>query len=309
MDTLKDNFKELKKIKWSEAIATFYVVKKTIKYRKAKYQTFLVETDKVLQKKIISSACKKIESSNNALEYDFNTIDLDDNVLEIPTKETDFQGILDAITGNEQLETITDYTSLMGSYMYVARLDKGRNTLYSARKIFDGWSAKKIFTGMQLIWKDSMLIDIDQKDMFRIDKKIDFFAFNGSIFIADKKCFETALNFRDGMIKNRDEIVKEFKSLQLFVNADEISKLVGDNIPRLRKLSQVTKAGYYKNKDFLSKLKKINYHEGWGLEYSDTGELKVTKDNIDTILTVLNNSRLTSQINNETFDASVKQKV
>lgn len=212
------------------------------------------------------------------------------------------------ITSDTPPEFITDYNSLMGSFMYVARLDKDSQTLYSARRISDGWSTSKVFGGIQLTWKENMLINIDQEKVFRIDKKIDFFVFNSFIFIADKKCFEIALNFRDGMIKNRDKIVKEFQTLKLFVDANEISKLVGDNIPRLRKLSQVTKAGYYKKKDFLMQLKKINDDEKWGLEYSDTGKLKVTEGDIDTILTVLNNSRLTSQINNETFDASAKLK-
>jgi hypothetical protein len=43
-----------------------------------------------------------------------------------------------------------------------------------------------------------MLCDINQKKIFRIDKKIDFFSYGNSIFIADKKQFETALNFREG---------------------------------------------------------------------------------------------------------------
>jgi hypothetical protein len=128
------------------------------------------------------------------------------------------------------------------------------------------------------------------------------------IFIADKKNFEAALNFREGMEKNRDEIVKEFKQANLFVDADEISNMVGNNIKRLRKLSQVKKAGYYKEKNFLQNLKQVNEDENWGIQYSDDGKLIVTEEDIETVLTVLNNSRLKSPINQESFDVDVKHK-
>lgn len=50
MNELENNFEKLKKIKWQKATATFYVVKKTMKKRKAYYKVFLVKTDEELQK-------------------------------------------------------------------------------------------------------------------------------------------------------------------------------------------------------------------------------------------------------------------
>ena len=53
------------------------------------------------------------------------------------------------------------------------------------------------------IFKNNMLVDLEQGELFRIDTKIDFFSFDGVLFVADKKNFETALNFREGMERNR----------------------------------------------------------------------------------------------------------
>jgi hypothetical protein len=308
MNELEKYFEELKDIKWENATVTFYIVKRILHKKKATYNTFLVETEEKLQEQLRSNICKKIESSENVLEYDFTTSDLDNNVLGMPTNETNFQKILETINSLNNPEKINDCNDLLDSYMYVARLDKDDNTLYSARKVSDGWSTKKAFNVMQYIWKDQMLCDINQKKIFRIDKKIDFFSYGNSIFIADKKQFETALNFREGMIKNRDAIVEEFKKRELFSDPERILELVGNNIPRLRKLSQVQKSGYYKDENFLQRLQSINESEGWDLEYSNKGKIEITEENIDSVLTVLNNSRLTSLVNKETFDTPVKQK-
>nr|VFK24124.1 MAG: protein of unknown function (DUF4868) [Candidatus Kentron sp. MB]VFK30508.1 MAG: protein of unknown function (DUF4868) [Candidatus Kentron sp. MB]VFK75279.1 MAG: protein of unknown function (DUF4868) [Candidatus Kentron sp. MB] len=244
------------------------------------------------------------------MEYDFNTADLDDNLLGIPVAETDLQSIIDTLQDSEEPKTIGRYEELLKASMYIARFDiEGQPPLLSARRVSDSWTTKKVLTLISMIFRDNMLMDLDQQQIFRIDGQVDFFAFDGMIFIADKKNFETALNFRIGMEKNRDEIVEEFFELGLFKNAHAISDLVGNKIPRLRKLSQVKKAGYYKDSNFLENLKRVGEEEKWGIRYSPNGELLVTEDNIDTVLRLLNNDRLTSKINAENFDVDVKHKL
>jgi len=111
-----------------------------------------------------------------------------------------------------------------------------------------------------------------------------------------------ALNFREGMERNRDEIVKEFSSLGLFENTAAVSDLVGKNLRHLRRLSQVKKAGYYKDPHFLANLSKVNKKEdGQGIKYSPDGKPLVTEGDIETVLRVLNNDRLTSKINAMNF--------
>ncbi|KAF3983353.1 MAG: DUF4868 domain-containing protein, partial [Methylococcales symbiont of Hymedesmia sp. n. MRB-2018] len=297
MDDLQKIFNEVKGVNWNEAVVSFYIVKRKLKNREAKYEVLEVNVDESLRKKLRKVASDKVQKSNNTLEYDFNTSDLDDNVLGIATEETDLKELIDSITAEEAPKTAASYEMLIGSWIYIARLEKDGQILYSVRRVSEGWTTKKVSQFINMIFADNMLVDIEQKEIFRIDGKVDFFSFDGVIFIADKKNFETALNFREGMERNRDEIVEEFKQIKLFVDANKISNLVGNNIRRLRKLSQVKKSGYYKKQDFLQSLKQVNKDENWGIQYSDDGKLIVTEENIETVLTILNNSRLKSPIN------------
>lgn len=308
MDDLQKIFNEVKGVNWNEAVVSFYIVKRKLKNREAKYEVLEVNVDESLRKKLRKVASDKVQKSNNTLEYDFNTSDLDDNVLGIATEETDLKELIDSITAEEAPKTAASYEMLIGSWIYIARLEKDGQILYSVRRVSEGWTTKKVSQFINMIFADNMLVDIEQKEIFRIDGKVDFFSFDGVIFIADKKNFETALNFREGMERNRDEIVEEFKQIKLFVDANKISNLVGNNIRRLRKLSQVKKSGYYKKQDFLQSLKQVNKDENWGIQYSDDGKLIVTEENIETVLTILNNSRLKSPINQESFDVDVKHK-
>lgn len=59
---------------------------------------------------------------------------------------------------------------------------------------------------------------------------------------------------------------------------------------------------------FLLNLKRVNDEEDWGITYSAEGKILVNANDIDTVLRVLNNDRLTSKIDEENFDVDVKHK-
>lgn len=310
MEQKKRLLKKIKSLDWNHASVALYLVKRELVHRKATYDVLQVNVDTKLRKKLRGVTSGRIQQSNAAVEYDFNTADLDDNLLGIATSETDFQSIIDVIAAEEEPDFADSIEQLIDSWLYIARLDiTGEPPLYAARRVSEGWTTKKVSQLISMIFQNNMLVDIEQKEIFRIDGKVDFFSYDGTTFIADKKNFETALNFREGMERNRDEIVDEFHTMNLFDNASEVSTLVGDNIRRLRRLSQVKKAGYYKDANFLANLKRVNNEEGWGIKYSADGKLLVTEDDIETVLRVLNNDRLTSKINSENFDVDVKHKL
>ncbi|MDD4978732.1 MAG: DUF4868 domain-containing protein [Gallionella sp.] len=310
MEEKKKLLAKIKSLDWSRASVSLYLIKRTLVHRQATYDVLQVNADDKLRKRLRGIASSKIQQSNNALEYDFHTADLDDNLLGIATSETDFQDIIDVIAAEDEPGFADSIEQLIDSWLYIARLDiAGKPPMYAARRVSEGWTTKKVSQLISMIFQDNMLVDIEQKEIFRIDGKVDFFSYDGTTFIADKKNFETALNFREGMERNRDEIVDEFHSLNLFENAAEISALVGDNIRRLRRLSQVKKAAYYKDANFLANLKRVNAEEGWGIKYSAHGKLLVTEEDIEIVLRVLNNDRLTSKINSENFDVDVKHKL
>lgn len=310
MPDLQNILQAVKRIDWSQSAISFYVIKRKLIRREAQYEVLQVNVDDNLRRKIRTATTGKIDRSNQAIEYDFNTADQDDDLLGISTSETDLQGIIDTLQADDDPPTASRYEELVDSWVYLARLDvAGIPPLFAVRRVSESWSTKKVHQLINMIFQGNMLVDLDQQEIFRIDGQVDFFAYDGTIFIANKKNFETALNFREGMEKNRDEIVEEFSSLQLFADASSISSLVGNNIRRLRKLSQVKKAGYFRQEQFLINLKRVNVEEGWGITYSAEGKILVNEDDIDTVLRVLNNDRLTSKINEENFDVDVKHKL
>lgn len=310
MERLKEVTEQLNERQWEQATVSLCVVKRRLVQRQAKYTIHHVNADDTLRLKLRGIVAEKIEASDQIREYDYVTSDLDGDALALETNETDMHEIIETLSSDRPIDAVTELKQLIGTWFYIIRLDlPDTPALFAVRKVPGSWSTKKVSTLVSMIFKDNMLVDLDQQDIFRIDGIVDFYAYDGFIFVLNRKAFESALNFRVSMEHNRDEIVTELQTLDVFENTDCLKALVGNNVRRLRKLSQVKNAGYYRNQLYMKNLKKIAEKRGWNLEYDGDDKLVIKEDNIDLILRVLGNGRLISEINAEYFDVDVKHKI
>ena len=117
MDDLEAKLDLLKKLNWSTASVSFFVVKRKLILREAKYEVLHVNVNKDLARRLRDNVANKIDRSNTALEYDFNTADLDDDLLGLPTEDTDMQRIIDTLQGETGPPTVDQYHNLLGSWM------------------------------------------------------------------------------------------------------------------------------------------------------------------------------------------------
>lgn len=301
--------KELREADFRRWTTMFWLVKRRLSGGDAGYSVLRVDIQKKLQSKLRKILTEKVQGQTYKMEpYAFLSADQDDRVFTIDVAETDFSKIEAEIDNGLDNEKAKDYEDLLNSWAYVIQVKHKDTSLYGLRKISSLTQAKKITSFASFIFQNQLLVDLDDKQVFTIDKRIDFFAFRKTAFITNKKGFESALNFRKGMEKNRDCVLDEFLSLGLFRNVDPIREAVGSNLHFLRKVSAIQKSGYYKDSGFIKKLIEVNRSEKWGLTI-ENDQIVVSAEDVDLVLTLLTNSRLKSPINQEVFDAAVKKKV
>ncbi|WP_124552123.1 Kiwa anti-phage protein KwaB-like domain-containing protein [Methylophilus methylotrophus] len=290
-------------------LTTFWLVKRKLSQQQAKYSILKVDTDARLEQKLKHAVIAKISDQGYQLDaYDFLTTDQDNGLLTIESAATDvtlIQAEIDKGTANPKVEK---YEDLLDSWAMVIKLEHQDKALYAYRKIHKFTNPAKLAHVSFLQFKDQELKDLDQQEIFTIDTQVDFFSYEGTTFIANKKEFESTLNFRAGMEKNRDVVLQEFVDLNIFSDANLLKEHIGANLNYLRKVSSIQKSGYYKDAQFLQELVKVNEQKGWGLVI-ENGAIVINEASIDLVLTLLNNGRLESPINHEMFDAPVKKKV
>ncbi|MGQ2966943.1 Kiwa anti-phage protein KwaB-like domain-containing protein, partial [Methylophilus sp.] len=203
---------------------------------------------------------------------------------------------------------VEQYQDLLDSWAMVIKLEHQEQAVYAYRKINKFNHSTRLSHISFIQFKDKELKDLDEQAIFTLDTQIDFFSYQGTTFISNKREFESALNFRAGMEQNRDVVLQEFVDLNIFSDATLLKQHIGANLNYLRKVSSIQKSGYYKDAKFMEELVKVNSEKNWGLQV-ENGVIVINEASIELVLTLLNNGRLESPINHEVFDASVKKKV
>lgn len=299
----------LRASEFSHWVTTFWLVKRKLSQQQARYSVLKVDTDARLEQKLKNAVTEKILDKDYQLDdYDFLTADQDKGLLTIASSDTDvmlIQAEIEKGTANPKVE---QYEELLDSWAMVIKLEHQDKAIYAYRKINKFNNSARLSHVSFIQFKDKELKDLDEKEIFTIDTQIDFFTYEGTTFITNKKEFESTLNFRAGMEKNRDVVLQEFVDLKIFNDASLLKEHIGANLNYLRKVSSIQKSGYYKDAKFLEELIKVNQSKNWGL-LVENGAIVINEDSIDLVLTLLNNGRLESPINHEIFDAAVKKKV
>ncbi len=292
--------------KWT---ATFWLVKRSMANREARYTVLRVNTDAKLQKRLKGYVASQLQGKDFHLaEYDYSNADGDDTLFTIAADATDFPQVEHAINAGFNNPIAQDYAELLNSWAYVVQLEHGNDQLYAWRKISTLTQPKKVESRKAIFFFEHKLIDVEDKEVFLIDPRFDFFVHGGTVFIANKREFETSMNFREGMKAKAAEVIQNFTDSGHFRNVDLIEKYVGDNLHHLRKMASILKAGYYQQPDYIERMIEVSKEEGWALKV-ENGQIVVEEDSIELLLKLLNNDRLRSPINNETFDAAAKAPV
>jgi hypothetical protein len=303
----KKQLKQIKAEDFNKWDASFWLVKKKIAAKKnASYSVLRVDMDRKLEARFKRYLKQQLQGKDFHLtEYDYNNTDGDDSLFTISTNSTDFVKVEAAIAGGFNNPHAVDYDELLKSWAYIILFEKDGKKLYGWRKINTDTQPQKVKSKNAVFFQNHKLVDLDDQEVFMIYPRYDFFVYEGTTFIADKRQFETAMNFREGMKANGEEVLSAFKKLAIFDGVEIIREFVGSNLHHLRKLSSIRKSGYYKQQNYLKKLIAVSKKEKWELKIVN-GKIVVEKETVELLLKLLNNDRLRSPINDELFDSAAK---
>jgi len=305
----KATIKAIKSIDLKPWAVNFWLIKRYMANHVAHYSVLRVNTDVKLQNRMKGYVANQLQGKDFHLaEYDFSNADGDDMLLTIATDATDFTKVEEAINAGFDNAIAQDYQELLNSWSYVVQLEHSNDSLYAWRKISTLNQPKQVQSRQATFFVEHKLVDVEEKEVFLIDPRFDFFVHGGLIFIANKKEFEISMNFREGMKAKAVEVIQNFNASGHFKNVDLIQTYVGDNMHHLRKMASILKAGYYQQPHYIERMIEVSKEEGWELKV-DGRQVVVEEETIELLLKLLNNDRLRSPINNEIFDAAAKARV
>lgn len=303
----QSSLRSLKSLSFADVPTSFWVVRRSMRRRVAVYDVRRVETEKQLRHKLRSWLVEKIRDCTRAEPYAYETADQDSGALTLPLSETDFADIRDQIDEGSGADSVSSYEEMVGSWGYVFKVETSPEPVYAFRQTSKLWTARRVRGLVNLIFRDEVLVDLEDENVFRVDRNFDFVGFGGDVFVLNKTGFEAAMNFREGMVRRRDVVLDELHELKRVHDITVLRRKVGDNLYLLRRVAEIHKRGYYKDSQYMKDLADLIEDKGWALEF-EGGAIIVTDENVDLVLTLLGNDRLTSEVNYEEFDVRGSKK-
>jgi Domain of unknown function (DUF4868) len=305
----RTKLRNLKELNLSRASVSLAIVKEYKVDRVSHYDIKYVPIQIRLETRLRGIINNHITKSNTVEEYSFDCPEPEeDQVRSIGYEETDFFRIFEQLSQlNPEEDIIQDIEELVRAkaYIIILRNVEGIQVI-GFKTLPENWKMKHQRGLIPLLFSENSFKDLEEDNVFSISNFVDLFYFNETVFILSKKEFERGLNFREGMLNNANLLYQEVSQLNIFGNMEILTEKVGNNQRYLRKIATIKNLGHFRNPIFLQRLQQLSIVKGWNVNF-ENGQIVITDETLDDILTLLQNKRLHSELTDEDFDVeSVK---
>lgn len=190
---------------------------------------------------------------------------------------------------------------LKGAAGYLVKFQHDDNTVYAVRKTAPTWKPKVRNTVINAIFHNGEL-SVTPEETFSFDSFFDFFCINETVFVKSKRAYESTMSEKSAYKKNFDDLVVEPTFNSIFSDIEPLKAYVGTNSMQLRRITVIQSKALYLRPNFPQRLQEINGKRNFGLNFDDNGKLIVCKDTAKTVLQVLLDHRLLSEITDTIYD-------
>jgi hypothetical protein len=294
---------ELKGLDLSKTRVHLIIVREYKQARTSRYILRYVDTDKSLNKRLRGIVMAEIAKAQEVEGYAFDAPEPEGGLIRsIDYAETDFHKMYEQYDRlNPEEDKIADVKELARAKGYMIVLTGKDKEVIGYRRIPESWKPVEDRNLFSVLFHDKTFVDLEDENVFSIANSIEMFYFRETVFILSMQGFEKAMNFREGMMDRAEVLYGEFAEQALFVDLNFLKSKVGNNQRYLRQLAIIENKGYYKDQAFLDTLRVLSAQKHWNIQFVD-GQIQITDDNFNDVLTLLQNRRLHSEITNEDFD-------
>lgn len=221
--------------------------------------------------------------------------------LSVPREETLFPNLQALIDQPLEECLVRNVKQLNNAAGYVFRLRHEDKLLYCVKKTASDWATRKKKGCMNIFFKESGL-DIMDDPSFSIARLFDFLVTGDHVMMINKAAFESILSHKDSYEESYTQLKLELGFSAAISDMAPIDAFVGNNATQLRRMAVIRARGYYKNPDYLTRLREVNDLRNWGIQFDAQGRIVPTLETMRDILHVLLDHRLRSELSENQYD-------
>ncbi|MES1934475.1 hypothetical protein T35B1_17811 [Salinisphaera shabanensis T35B1] len=209
--------------------------------------------------------------------------------------------LLQAVDVPENENAAAGLKQLKGAIGYLVKFQGEEETVYAIRKTAPTWKPTVRKKMMNVIFVNGELSAVPE-ETFSFDSYFDFYCFRESVFISAKRAYESTVSDKAVYKKSFDDLVVDPEFSAIFSNLDVLKNYVGQNAMHLRRMTVIQQKAVYNRPNFAQRLKEVSELRGWEINFDPDGKIDVSPETARTILQVLLDHRLLSEVTETTYD-------
>ncbi|MEL6113805.1 DUF4868 domain-containing protein [Photobacterium sp. SP02] len=297
---MSTDFQQLKTFDFAKANTHLWIFKDSS--TSAKFRSFYVQTENRLNQQLKSFVNTEIKRITEHSPYSYIAQTNENSCLTLDSTVTNFSSLKVLVDRLETEHRINDSKDLKGASGYVVKFISNGVTVYGVKRSTSSWKTSYPKRYINMIFSNGELSGVEDNS-FSIEKNFDFYVINNTAFIANKRGFESSMKYREAYNQVFSQLQSSPEFVNLFSNLEPIIDYVGSNSIQLRRMAVIESKGIYNRPNFMTNLVSVNAYRGWGLKFDTVNNTIIPcADTVSTILQVLLDHRLMSEITDNIYD-------
>lgn len=291
---------DMKEFDLTGAELTVWVFKKSSRDGQPVFTGRWVQTTVGLATALTSAVVAAREAITETIEYSILAQNNETSALTLCVDET-YMALVDAAAADPtEKRKIKNLKQINNSQFYALRFASDAGVLTAVRKANETWKTKSSSV-VRAVFLDEQL-DIDERPSFSLEPYFDFFTFGGSVFVSNKKRFESVLSYRLAHAEAFEELTVQHDFAAIFSDVGPIKEFVGSNKMHLRRAIAIREKGHFQDQAFMQRLREQCGAMNLTIQFDAHGRIVPTVESCRHIFQALLDHRLDSRLSNQLYD-------
>lgn len=267
-----------------------------------KFRAWHVRTDETIEQLFRNAVQREVTATTEEIAYSPISQNNESSCLTHALEESEGLIALLNIVDTPEAENVdAELKHLKGAAVYLVKFQSNGHTVYAIRRTAPTWRPKIRSCLINAIFQNGEL-SVTPEESFSFDSFFDFYCINETIFVKAKRAYESTMSEKKVYQKSFDDLSADPQFASIFVDMQPLKDYVGTNAMQLRRITVIQQKALYLRPDFSEKVQVVNSSREFGLNFDTDGKIIVCQNTAKTIMQVLLDHRLLSEITDTIYD-------
>lgn len=294
------DFVAWKNFNYDDATVQLWVFKKST--TAAKFRAWHVRTDDTIEQLFRNAIKGEVAVTTEKIAYSPISQNNESSCLTHSLEESEgLIALLNKVDAPEAENTDAELQHLKGAAGYLVKFQNADSVVYAIRRTAPTWRPKIRTSVINAIFHNGELSATPEEN-FSFDSFFDFYCVNETILVKAKRAFESTMSEKKIYQRNFEDLAVDPNFTAIFADVQPLKDYVGNNAMQLRRITVIQQKALYLRPEFPQKVQTVNAARNFGLNFDANGKILACQNTAKTIMQILLDHRLFSEITDTIYD-------